>query len=229
MPGPAPAADPRRRRAPVARTRPRAVPAGRRAERFAVMPHLEALAIVKGEHVCRNEDLIRNTAYSWSPMTAEEIREKTGIETAPLHRARARRASALQAATSRPGGAPAAAGGDRRRHLLLLHQHAADPLGRDMAVRPARASSRRTCSCDLVAACAGFPYGLGEAVRLLQDVQRPVLAGLRGEVLRQDRQRATSRMIFGDGAAAMVVGPAAEGEPATWRSSRPTPAGRRAR
>src|SRR3989442_13718167 len=30
-------------------------------------------------------------------------------------------------------------------------------------------------SCDLVAACAGLPYGLSEAVRLLQEVERPVL------------------------------------------------------
>ncbi len=44
-------------------------------------------------------------------------------------------------------------------------------------------------SCDLVAACAGFPYGIGEAVRLLQDDQAPGPRRLRGEVLRQDRQR----------------------------------------
>src|SRR5207244_10082515 len=30
-------------------------------------------------------------------------------------------------------------------------------------------------SCDVVAACAGLPYGLAEAVRLLQEVERPVL------------------------------------------------------
>ena len=30
-------------------------------------------------------------------------------------------------------------------------------------------------SCDIVAACAGLPYGLAEAIRLLQEVDRPVL------------------------------------------------------
>ena len=36
------------------------------------------------------------------------------------------------------------------------------------------------CSADLVAACAGLPYGLAEAVRLLQDVERAmrVVAGV---------------------------------------------------
>ena len=38
-------------------------------EQFSVMPRLEALAVVKGEVVCTNEDLIRNAAYNWSPMT----------------------------------------------------------------------------------------------------------------------------------------------------------------
>src|SRR5207245_11229033 len=48
-------------------------------KRFAVMPRLEALAVQKGEQVCTNEDLIRNAAWCWSPMTAEEIHLKTGI------------------------------------------------------------------------------------------------------------------------------------------------------
>src|SRR5438093_1468767 len=47
--------------------------------RFAVMPRVEALAVYAGELVCTNDDLIRNTAYCWSPMTAKEIEEKTGI------------------------------------------------------------------------------------------------------------------------------------------------------
>ena len=48
-------------------------------EQFTHMPRLESLAVVKGEHVCTNEDIIRNAAYSWSPMTADEIEDKTGI------------------------------------------------------------------------------------------------------------------------------------------------------
>jgi len=49
-------------------------------QRFAVKPKIEALAVVKGEYVCSNDDLIRNAAYSWSPMSADEISQKTGIE-----------------------------------------------------------------------------------------------------------------------------------------------------
>src|SRR5260221_10971967 len=49
-------------------------------EAFAVRPTLEALAIVRGEHVCGNTDVIRNATLSWSPMSAEEITAKTGIQ-----------------------------------------------------------------------------------------------------------------------------------------------------
>ena len=45
-----------------------------------VRPHIQALAAVHGEQVCTNEDLIRNSAYNWSPMSADEISAKTGIE-----------------------------------------------------------------------------------------------------------------------------------------------------
>ena len=47
---------------------------------FAVMPRIEALAVAHGDVVCSNDDLIRNAAYNWSPMTADEILAKTGIE-----------------------------------------------------------------------------------------------------------------------------------------------------
>src|SRR6266852_1911951 len=68
-------------------------------------------------------------------------------------------------------------------------------------------------SCDLVAACAGLPYGLSEAVRLLQEVERPVLVVCGEKFSDKIGTVRTSRMIFGDGAAALVVGPAAPGAP----------------
>ena len=52
---------------------------------LAVAPRIEAIAAVHGEVVCTNEDLIRNSAYNWSPMSADEISAKTGIEAASLH------------------------------------------------------------------------------------------------------------------------------------------------
>ena len=49
-------------------------------DRFTVLPRIESLAVARGEHVCTNDDIIRNTAYNWSPMSAAEIADKTGIE-----------------------------------------------------------------------------------------------------------------------------------------------------
>jgi 3-oxoacyl-[acyl-carrier-protein] synthase III len=65
---------------------------------------------------------------------------------------------------------------------------------------------------DLIAACAGMPYGLAEAVRFIQEVERPVLVICAEKFSDKIGNVRTSRMIFGDGAAAMVVGPAPEGE-----------------
>jgi 3-oxoacyl-[acyl-carrier-protein] synthase-3 len=69
-------------------------------------------------------------------------------------------------------------------------------------------------SCDIVAACAGLPYGLSEAIRLLQEVERPVLVVCGEKFSDKIGTVRTSRMIFGDGAAALVVGPAPAGAPA---------------
>jgi 3-oxoacyl-[acyl-carrier-protein] synthase III len=53
-----------------------------------------------------------------------------------------------------------------------------------------------------------LPYGLAEAVRLLQEVERPVLVVCGEKFSDKIGTVRTSRMIFGDGAAALVVGPA---------------------
>ena len=68
-------------------------------------------------------------------------------------------------------------------------------------------------SADVVAACAGLPYGLSEAIRQLQEVERPVLVVCGEKFSDKIGTVRTSRMIFGDGAAALVVGPAPEGAP----------------
>ena len=65
---------------------------------------------------------------------------------------------------------------------------------------------------DIIAACAGMSYGLAEATRLLQEVQRPVLVICVEKFSDKIGNVRPSRMIFGDGAAAMVVGVAPEGE-----------------
>ena len=66
-------------------------------------------------------------------------------------------------------------------------------------------------SFDLIAACAGMVYGLAECVRLLQEVNRPVLLVCGEKFSDKIGSVRASRMIFGDGAAALVIGPAAAG------------------
>ncbi len=66
-------------------------------------------------------------------------------------------------------------------------------------------------SADLIAACAGLPYGLLEAIRILQEVERPVLVVCAEKFSDKLGNVRTSRMLFGDGAAAIVVGPAPDG------------------
>ena len=180
------------------------------AERFALKPRIEALAIFKGERACENEDLIRNTAYSWSPMTAEDIREKTGIETR-IYTERDLDELALLAATSALEGA-----GRRPEEIAAvifcsctssrLIPSVATWLSGQLGI------FQTHVSFDLDAACAGFPYGVGEAVRLLQDVKRPVLVVCAEKFSDKIGSVRPSRMIFGDGAAAMVIAPAPDGD-----------------
>jgi 3-oxoacyl-[acyl-carrier-protein] synthase-3 len=162
-------------RRPAEAVAPRApYPPVRVREAFAIQPKLEALAIVRGEHVCDNTDVIRNASFSWSPMSAGEISAKTGIE---QRRYTSREPWQLALACAR-----AALSGE----LGLLQTHA---------------------SIDMVAACAGLPYGMAEAVRQLQEVSRPVMLVCVEKFSDKIGSVRPSRMIFGDGAAAMIIAP----------------------
>jgi 3-oxoacyl-[acyl-carrier-protein] synthase III len=180
-------------------------------EHFAVMPTLESLAAVRGEHVCTNDDVIRNAGYNWSPMTADEIRVKTGIEARLYtehrleHIALAAAQDALTGAERRPEeiGAVLFCSCTSTRLIPSVATWISGQLG----------IFQTHASFDLVAACAGFPYGLAEATRLLQEVRRPVLVICAEKFSDKIGSVRTSRMIFGDGAAAVVVGPGAPGEP----------------
>ena len=178
---------------------------------FAVMPRLESMCVVKGEHPCTNEDLIRNGAYNWSPMTAEDIARKTGIE-ARLYTERGLDEIALQAAQA----ALDAAGRAPEEIGAVIFCSCTSPrlipsvatwLSGELGIFQTHASF------DLVAACAGFPYGLAEATRLLQEVERPVLVVCAEKFSDKIGSVRTSRMIFGDGASAVVMAPAPAGEP----------------
>lgn len=178
---------------------------------FTVMPRVEALAVVHGDLVVCNDDLVRNAAFSWSPMTADEILQKTGIEQ------RRYTSQSLEEIALRSAEA------------ALVHSgHGPEDIG---AVLVCTCTSTRIipsvatwisgqlgifqthASCDITAACAGMAYGLSEATRLLQEVQRPVLVVCVDKFSDKIGNARPSRLIFGDGAAAFVIGVAPEGTP----------------
>jgi 3-oxoacyl-[acyl-carrier-protein] synthase-3 len=177
---------------------------------FEVQPRLEALAAVHGDQACTNDDLIRNSAYNWSPMSAEEISEKTGIEerrysSLNLEELALRAAEAALAKAEREPeeiGAVLVCTCTSSRLIPSLATYLCGQLGMYQVY----------AAYDLIAACAGMPYGIADATRLLQEVQRPVLVVCVEKFSDKIGNVRTSRMIFGDGASAMVVGPAPEGE-----------------
>jgi 3-oxoacyl-[acyl-carrier-protein] synthase III len=178
-------------------------------ERFKVLPRVEALAVYKGEIPCTNEDLIRNHGYNWSHMTAADISEKTGIEARCYSELSLEDMSLVVArkALSKAGRKPAEIGA-----VLFcsctstrLIPSVATWLSGELGLYQTHAS------CDIVAACAGMSYGLGEAIRLLQEIDRPVLVICAEKFSDKIGTVRTSRMIFGDGAAAVVIAPAPAG------------------
>jgi len=197
-------------KAPEAVAPVRPYPAVRVRTQFAVMPKIEALAVVHGEVICSNEDLIRNSAYNWSPMTADEIFDKTGIESR-RYTAQSLEEIALQAAKSalaHSGRGPEDIG------AVLVCTCTSTRIIPSVAtwISGQLGIFQTHASCDIIAACAGMAYGLSEAVRLLQEVQRPVLVVCVEKFSDKIGNVRPSRMIFGDGAAAFVIGVAPEGE-----------------
>ena len=113
--------------------------------------------------------------------------------------------------TGRPRSRRPRARGNRGGAGLHVHEHTDDPLGRDLDLGSIGIFQTHA-SCDIVAACAGLAYGLSDATRILQEVGRPVLLVCVEKFSDKIGNVRPSRMIFGDGAAAIVVGVAPEGE-----------------
>jgi len=180
-------------------------------EAFRIQPKLEALAIVRGEHVCSNDDVIRNSSFSWSPMSAAEITAKTGIEQRRYTSREPEQLAlpAARAALAKSGRAPEEIG------AVLVSTCTSNRLIPSIAcwLSGELGLLQTHASADLVAACAGLPYGMAEAIRQLQEVGRPVLLICVEKFSDKIGGVRTSRMIFGDGAAAMVIGPAPAGDP----------------
>ena len=178
--------------------------------RFPVRPRLEALVAVHGDEVCTNDDVIRNSAYNWSPMSADEIQEKTGVEERRYTSLSLEELSlqAAEAALEKAGRGPEEIGGvvvctcTSSRLIPSLATYLCGQLGMYQV----------HAAYDIIAACAGMPYGLAEAVRILQEVERPVLVVCAEKFSDKIGNVRPSRMLFADGAAAMIVGVAGEGQ-----------------
>jgi 3-oxoacyl-[acyl-carrier-protein] synthase-3 len=178
-------------------------------DHFKIMPKLEGLGVYEGEVVCSNADLIRNHAFSWSRMTEKEIGEKTGIEQRLYSELKLEEMGLLAArsALAKSGRKPSEIGAvlfcscTSARTMPSNASWVAGELGIMQAHR----------SNDILAACAGMAYGFSEAVRILQDINRPILVVCAEKFSDKIGTVRTSRMIFGDGAAAAIIGPAPEG------------------
>jgi 3-oxoacyl-[acyl-carrier-protein] synthase-3 len=178
---------------------------------LAVQPRIEAIAAAHGDLVCTNEDLIRNSAYNWSPMSADDIVAKTGIE---QRRYTSESLEDLSLRAARSALAHAQVGPDQIGAVIVCTCTSSRLLPSVATwISGALGIQQTHCSFDLVAACAGLSYGLAEALRVLQLVRRPVLLVCAEKFSDKIGNVRPSRMIFGDGASAIVLGVAAEGAP----------------
>ncbi len=175
-----------------------------------VQPRVESLAVRKGEVVCSNDDVVRNAPPSWSPMSADDIVAKTGIERRRYTEESLEHIAleAARAALEHAGRSPSEIG------AVLVCSCTSSRLIPSMAcwISGQLGITQTHASADIVAACAGFPYGMAEAVRLLREVERPVLLVMAEKFSDKIGSARPSRMIFGDGAAAVVVAPVPDGE-----------------
>jgi 3-oxoacyl-[acyl-carrier-protein] synthase III len=195
--------------APEAKPPRRAFPAVIVSKQFIVQPRLESLAAVKGEIRCTNEDLVRNAGYNWSPMSARDIVEKTGIE---CRRYTERTLEDISLRAARRALEHAGRSPDEIGAVVLCTCTSTRLMPSIAAWLSSQLGMLQThASFDLVAACAGMLYGLAECVRLLQEVNRPVLLVCGEKFSDKIGSVRASRMIFGDGAAALVIGPAPDG------------------
>ena len=192
-----------------ARRAPMPVPPVDVRRRFTTMPRIESLAACRGEVVCSNEDLVRNAALCWSPMTAKDIWTKTGIAQRTYTEASLEELALGAARTSveHAGRAP-----EELAAVVFCSCTSTRAMPSVAAWISGQLGMYQTHgSYDIVAACAGLPYAIAEAVRLLDETRRPVLVVAGEKFSDKIGTVRTSRMLFGDAAAALVVGPTPAG------------------
>ncbi|MCW2899185.1 MAG: Beta-ketoacyl-acyl-carrier-protein synthase, partial [Streptosporangiaceae bacterium] len=134
---------------------------------FTIPPRLESLAAVHGDQACSNDDLIRNAAYNWSPMSADHIRATTGIDerrysSLPLEELALQAAEAALAKAQREPeeiGAVLVCTCTSARLVPSLATYISGQLG----------IYQTHAAYDIIAACAGRPYGLADASSLTDE------------------------------------------------------------
>ena len=150
-------------------------------DRFKILPRVEAIAVYEGEVPCTNKDLISNHAYCWSRMSEEDISGKTGIESRCYSELSLEDMAllAVRAALTKSGRKPSEIGG------VLFCSCTSTTLIPSIAtwLSGELGLQQTHSSCDIIAACAGMSYGIGAAVRLLQEIEQPVIVVCAEKVL----------------------------------------------
>jgi len=168
------------------------------------------MAVARGELICTNDDVVRNSAYNWSPMSADSIFQKTGVLSRRYTELSLEEMAlkAAKGALAKSGRGPEEIGAvivaccSSPRYIPSVATWISGQLG----------IFQTHASCDIISACAGMAYAFSDAVRILQEVKRPVLVVCAEKFSDKGGNVRPSRMLFGDGAAAFVIGVAPEGE-----------------
>jgi 3-oxoacyl-[acyl-carrier-protein] synthase III len=171
---------------------------------------IAGLAAVKGELRATNDDIVANAAWNWSPMSSADIAKRTGI----LERRYTDRTlddiasdAALQVLADADDiaaqvGAVVSCSASNAQPIPSLAARIADRAG----------LTELAGVWDVVAACAGLPYGLGQAARIVEEAHCAVLLVLAEKFSDKVGTIRSSRMLFGDGAAAVLLAPASDGD-----------------
>jgi 3-oxoacyl-(acyl-carrier-protein) synthase III len=167
---------------------------------------LRGIAAVDAELRATNEDIVANAAWHWSPMTAEDIFARTGIRERrytqrpldDLAVAAARRVLAQPGCNDVEVGSVVVCSSTNTQLMPSLAARVGNRLG----------LTELAGVWDVVAACAGLPYGLAQAAHVIEEAECSVLLVLAERFSDKLGTVRSSRMLFGDGAAALMLSPA---------------------
>jgi 3-oxoacyl-[acyl-carrier-protein] synthase III len=167
---------------------------------------IRGLAAVDAELRATNDDIVANAAWHWSPMTADDIFTRTGIRERryTAHPLDDLAAAAALRVLEQPGCDEVEVGGvvvcsaTNTQLMPPLAARVADRIG----------LTKLAGVWDVVAACAGLPYGLAHAARVVEEADCAVLLVLAERFSDKLGTVRSSRMLFGDGAAALLLSPA---------------------